>query len=161
MSNDAMQSQLSELLKDNVTVEDLYGKLGQISKAQVEDYKVASAIRFEPAGPQSDEVLQYFQGLGERIFQRLSREVYALFCGKDEGKDREELLKAFGLGELALAAALTPILISNFLVSPVAAPILAALVIKYVAKPIAEPIYEDFCDAWRSKLPVDPATPAP
>ena len=88
------------------------------------------------------------QVLGRRVLARWNREAYTLVCGSDsaEVKSREELRKAFGLGDAAAAAALTPLVMAIPGMPLALAPVLAALMIKR----LAAPALDEFCGTGAS-----------
>ena len=91
------------------------------------------------------------QQLGIRIFERWNVEAYKLICGADaeDSQDREELLKAFGISEVAVAATLSALLVTNLGISAAIAAVVAALLIKRFFRPAQE----EFCRVWKKNLP--------
>ncbi|MDP6556798.1 MAG: hypothetical protein QGF59_14015 [Pirellulaceae bacterium] len=89
--------------------------------------------------------------LGKRIFNRWNREAHALLCGgdPDDQQQREELSNAFELGDVAIAACISGLLISSFGLAPAIATVISAILVKRFLKGA----FEEFCDAWRESLP--------
>jgi hypothetical protein len=125
----------------------LYEQLGIRLTAMADDPAVAGS--FEPhvvythaeMGLKDD-----MRELGRRLYRRWNRELFELACGSDkEAKgDRESLAKAFGIGDVAVAATLSGILVSSLGVAPAIAGVVAALTIRRVFRPG----YEEFCKVW-------------
>lgn len=86
---------------------------------------------------------------GNRIFSRWNKEAYKLLCGKDpdDSKQRTELTNAIGLGDVAVAAALT-----SALVYIGAAPALAAIIAAIIVKRFFAPALDEFCEIWKENL---------
>lgn len=89
--------------------------------------------------------------LGRRLLARWNRELYKVMCGSDKGdaSDRESLFKALGLGDVAVAAAITAVLVSSFAMAPAIATVVAALVVKRIVVPAGGEI----CAFWGEQLP--------
>ena len=94
--------------------------------------------------------LDDLRDLGGRIFRRWNRELFKLVCGgsDDDGKDRESVLEALGLGDVALGGVLATILIGSFGVAPAVATVVGALIVRRLGSPAAEEI----CGFWEEKL---------
>jgi hypothetical protein len=140
---------VGKLLKSDVN--QLYEQLGIRSAALRVD--PATAGSFDPAVVyegshigMKDEVRE----LGKRLFKRWNREGFALLCGgaAEDEADRQQMMKAVGLGDTAAAAALSALLVSNFGVAPAIAAVVAALVVKRFFRPT----YDEFCAVWRKNL---------
>ena len=88
--------------------------------------------------------------LGKRIFARWNTECFQLICGKNQGDsaDRKEILGALGIGDVALASALSALLVSHFAIAPAIAAVIAAI----VAKRFFRPAFEEFCSTWSGSL---------
>jgi hypothetical protein len=120
-----------------------------------------AALRIDPAKAGSFDPVVVYDGshmgmkeevreLGKRLFNRWNREGFELACGvavEDEA-DRQQMMKALGLGDTAAAAALSALLVSNFGVAPAIAAVVAVLVIKRFFRPT----FEEFCAVWRKNL---------
>jgi hypothetical protein len=89
--------------------------------------------------------------LGKRIFDRWNIEAYKLVCGSDveDIQDRQELLNAFGISDVAVAATLSALLVTNLGISAAIAAVVATLIIKRFFRPAQE----EFCLVWKKKLP--------
>jgi hypothetical protein len=137
----ALQSSEAEILET----------LGARSIAIWEKPEVAGS--YEPVVPvaQIEAVGETLQELGRRIVRRLSRELYKLLCGTDpeDSSDRKKLADVLGLGEAAVAGALTGILVTGFGVAPAIATLVAVL----IAKRIIAPTLDEFCKFWGEQLP--------
>lgn len=150
-------SDLSELARPVVKkllqsdVDKLYAELGMRAKTVTATPSAAGQldpqIKHDVAtmGPLDD-----LKRLGQRIFRRWNREAYKLMCNKsdDDAQDREKLVKAIGVGDVAVASALTGLLVSSFGLAPAIATALAALMVKRFFRPA----YEEFCEVWKESL---------
>ena len=87
---------------------------------------------------------------GKRLFRRWNKEAHNLVCGSKEGdqKDREDLLKAFGVSESVVAATVAALLVSSLGVAPAIAAVVAALAVRKFFRPG----YEEFCAVWGEHL---------
>ena len=87
--------------------------------------------------------------IGSRLLARWSRELFKVMCGdaKDDAKDRESLLKAVGLGDVAVAGAITAFL-GSLGVAPALAVVIAALLVKRIIGPGAQTV----CEYWAEQL---------
>jgi hypothetical protein len=152
-----MMSDLSKLAEPVVTkllqsdADKLYVELGMRAKTMA--VEPTAAGEFDP--PVKHDVatmgpLDDLKRFGQRLFQRWNREAYELMCGKsdDNAQDREKLAKAIGLGDIAVASALTGLLVSSFGLAPAIATVLAALVVKRFFRPA----YDEFCEVWKESL---------
>jgi hypothetical protein len=132
----------------------LYEQLGIRAKVLAIDPTRGSSfepdVTYEQAvmGPKED-VYEF----GQRLFRRWNLEVYKLICGNDpeDQKDRDSLMNAFGINEVAVAAALSVLLVTQLGIAPALAVVLAAL----ITKRFFRPGYEEFCQVWNKKLPKD------
>lgn len=111
------------------------------------------ALRYDPVLVHDSEVmgpLDDLRELGRRLLARWSRELYTVVCGNAQvdQKDRESLLKALGLGDLAVAGALTAVLVTSFAVPAAIATVVAALLVKRVIDPGGETV----CQFWGEQL---------
>lgn len=129
----------------------LYEQLGIRAKAIAEDLTKGNSfepqVTFDQAQMGAKEEVQEF---GRRLFSRWNKETYKLICGSDEDdqKDREELLNAFGINDVAVAAALSALLVTHLGLAPAIAAVLATLVIKRFFRPV----HEEFCQVWEKNL---------
>ncbi|MEM8993299.1 MAG: hypothetical protein AAGF23_00775 [Acidobacteriota bacterium] len=128
----------------------LFEQIGLRQSAMQRDLGVAAQL--SPQVTADDGVLSAREdllNLGRRIYRRVSREVHAILCGDDEDdrQDRAALRDALQLTDVALAAALTPVLIS-LAVPPPLAPLIAALLVRRVIVPAAGEV----CDFWTEQL---------
>ena len=148
------QEQLNPILEKLLDADDLtlIEKLGLRGKAV--QIGTPDAVRYDPVlvhdagvmGPLDD-----LRELGRRLLARWSRELFKVMCGDAQAdqKDRESLLKSIGLGDIAVASAITAVLVSSFAVAPAVATVIAALVVKRIIGPAGE----EACKVWAEKLP--------
>lgn len=130
----------------------LYGQLGIRELAIEKD--PTKADFFDPQVTYDQArmgAMEDVKELGKRIFDRWNVEAYKLACGSDaeDMKDREELLNAFGISDVAVAATLTALLVTHLGIAAAIAAVVATLIIKRFFRPTQE----EFCRAWRKKLP--------
>ena len=126
-------------------------KLGMRAKTMAADFTAAGQLDPEAKHDVATMgTLDDLKRLGLRLFKRWNREAYELICGKsaDDAKDRKELVKTIGLGDVAVASALTGLLVSSFGIAPAIATVLAALVVKRFFRPAQE----EFCEVWKESL---------
>jgi hypothetical protein len=129
----------------------LYEQLGIRSKAIAVDPSKAGSFDPHLLYDQAEMGLKEdVRELGERIFRRWNAEAFQLVCGSKskDAKDREELAKAFGVSDVAVAAVVSALLVTNFGVAPAIAAVLAALVVKRFFRPA----YEECCEVWRKDV---------
>jgi len=117
----------------------------QSRQADVMDYNPSLVHDAQLMGPLDD-----LRELGGRIFRRWNRELFKVLCGgsDEDGKDRDSLLEALGLGDGALGAALATVLIGSFGVAPAVATVIGVLIVKRLGSPAAEEV----CGFWEEKL---------
>mgnify|MGYP003476627598 FL=1 len=86
--------------------------------------------------------------LGKNIFDHWAVEAYKLACGSEDEdlEDREQLITATGVSEVAIAAAIAGLLISQLAVPAALAPVIAAIAVKRFFRPA-------FCKIWKKNLP--------
>jgi|LakMenEpi03Aug12_release.lakeMendotaPanAssembly.Ray.scaffolds.fasta_scaffold503109_2 hypothetical protein len=89
--------------------------------------------------------------LGKNIFDRWAVEAYKLACGSEDKdlEDREKLITATGVSEVAIASAIAGLLISQLAVPAAIAPVIAAIAVKRFFRPA----YGEFCKIWKKDLP--------
>lgn len=89
--------------------------------------------------------------LGKNIFDHWAVEAYKLACGSEDEdlEDREQLITATGVSEVAIAAAIAGLLISQLAVPAALAPVIAAIAVKRFFRPA----YGEFCKIWKKNLP--------
>lgn len=129
---------------------ELLEKAGIRVKAIERDPGVASSFDPEVIYAEAQMgALDDVRALGRRIFKRWNREAYTLMCGADpdDADSRKQLRAALGLGDVAVAAALTSVLVSLGL-----APALGTVVAALVVKRFFNPAYEEFCGSWKESL---------
>jgi hypothetical protein len=99
----------------------------------------------EHLGPMDD-----IKELSTRIFRRVERELHSIVCGSasEDKKDRDSILKATGLGDVALGAAIYSVLTGPLGMAPAIATVLAALLIKRIFVPSGEEV----CKFWGEKI---------
>ena len=144
---------LKPILEKLLDVDDLtlLEKLGMRGKAV--QIGTPSAVGYDPVlvhdagvmGPLDD-----LRELGRRLVGRWNRELFKVMCGDDKAdqKDRESLLQSIGLGDVAIASAVTAVLVSSFAVAPAIAIVIAALVVKRIISPGGAVA----CEFWAEKL---------
>lgn len=131
--------------------EQLYELIGIRSRAISEDlslngtFKPSVQYKGSEMGPLDD--LQIF---GKRMFMRLEKEMYNLFCGSsvEDDEARNKLADAFNVGPTEVAAVMAILLVTHVGLSPAIAPVIAALAVKR----FLEPVYEEFCLIWGERL---------
>ncbi len=145
------QPAVKKLLKSDE--EQLYETLGMRIKAIAEDpskggsFEPQVTYRAAQMGLKED-----IQELGRKLFNRWNVEAYKLVCGSEseDGKDREELLKAFGAKDDAvIAASLSALLVTSLGIAPAIAGVIAVLLLKR----FLHPAHEEFCQVWKESLP--------
>lgn len=131
--------------------EQLYEQLGIRAKAIAEDPKCGGVFEPDVAydGVQMG-LMEDVREFGRRIFQRWNAEAYKLVCGSDpnDKEDREEVLKAFGVGDVAAGAALATLLVTHLGLAPALAAVISALVVKR----FFQPAHEEFCEVWKKNV---------
>lgn len=97
-------------------------------------------------GADGDWYLEFGRGL----FKRIEDAAHQLICGSDDisQQERDELLEAFGGGEVVVVGTLTTILVAYFGLSATIATLIAVLLVKLFFKPA----YEQFCEMWTASL---------
>ncbi len=148
LTNIAKSAVLSLLKLDE---EQLYEQLGILAWAIAEDpsnagsFELPLAYNEEMMGPRED-----LREFGQRLFRRWNVETYKLICGDDirDMIDRRELIVAFGENDVAVAAALSTLLVTHVGLAPSLAVVVASLVIKR----FSSPGHEQFCKVWKRKL---------
>lgn len=129
----------------------LYELLGFRAKAIAEDPLKSGYFEPQVTYDQAEMGIRVdVRDFGWRLFNRWNREVYDLVCNtshKDQ-EDRKELVRAFGIDDVTVAAALTALLITYLGISPAIATIVATL----VAKRFLRPTYDVFCEIWKENL---------
>ena len=141
---------VEKLLKADET--QLYENLGIREKATESDPNQCNLLDPPVTYDQAqmgakEEVLE----LGKNIFDRWVLESYKLACGSEgtDLADREKLITASGVSEVAVASTIAGLLITELAVPPALAPVIAAIAVKRFFRPV----YEDFCRIWKKKLP--------
>lgn len=120
-------------------------KAAKAGVAGAADYDPTLVYDVQEMGPLDD-----LRELGRRLFRRFTRELHTLVCGAEaENKaDRESIIKALGFGSIAVAGAITAVLVSTFAMAPAVATVVAALVVKRIIEPAGNTI----CDFWDDQL---------
>lgn len=130
--------------------ETLFVELGR--RIQILDQSPAAAAAFAmPLSETAEEgVLDALGAVGRRVFRRLHRELHGLLCGDaaEDEADRDKLRKALGLGEAAVVAAISAVLIGSLGVAPLVAPVIAAIIYRRGL----EPTVEELCALWTEAL---------
>jgi hypothetical protein len=130
----------------------LYEQLGIRAKAIAEDPTKGSSFEPQVTYVQAQMGLKEdVQEFGQRLFRRWNVEAHKLICGPDpeDQKDREDLVNAFGISDVAVAATLSALLVTHLGLAPAIAAVVAALAIKRFFRPA----YEEFCQVWKKNLP--------
>jgi hypothetical protein len=93
--------------------------------------------------------LDDLKDLGRRILKRWNKELYEIVCpaAGATGKEREDLLKALNISEVAAIAAVTGLLLPLGVPAPVAAPLAALLVKKFLL-----PAKDELCIKWGESI---------
>jgi len=83
--------------------------------------------------------------IGRRIVDRWNRELHGLVCGGKAGdaKDREAILSALNLGEVAVIGAVATALMGLAVSAPIAAALAPLIVRKFIW-----PAKDELCAAW-------------
>lgn len=153
MSDFTVQSELliKKLLKSDET--QLYETLGIREKAIELNPEKGNSIDPQVTYNQAqmgakEDVLE----LGRNIFDRWALETYKLACGAEDSdlEDRKSLVTASGVSEVAIASAITGLLITQLAVPAALAPVIAAIAVKRFFRPA----YEEFCQVWKKRLPL-------
>jgi len=115
------------------------------SKADSLDPTVSSS-EISTMGPK-----EALRAIGERVLNRWNREAYKLICGSDKevAKEREDLSRAFGLGDAAAAGALCSALLLIPGMPVALAPVIAVILVKR----FFGPGIDEFCGYWKENLP--------
>ena len=124
--------------------------LGMRAEAITQD--ITKAGSFEPQVVYNEAAMgakDVLRDVGSRIFRRWNKEAYKLMCGKDpdDSKQRTELTKAIGLGDVAVATALTSALIYIG-----AAPAIATIIAAIIVKRFFASALDEFCEIWKENL---------
>ena len=133
--------------------EQLYQELAIRNRNLEEDPSKGNS--FDPENIISDEkhagLLDDAIEIGQNLFNSWNEQAFQLTCGSepDNKKDREELLNAFGVSNVAVAAALSALLVTNLGLPAALAAVVAALAVKR----FFNPVYEVFCSAWKERSP--------
>ncbi|GLI47302.1 hypothetical protein [Methanoculleus bourgensis] len=130
----------------------LYVELGMRQKAYTQDLSISGS--FDPVvmddiavlGPM-DEIREF----GQRLFNRWTLEAHKLLCGaeKEDVEDIQQLQNAFGIDDVAVAAFLATVLVTQLGIAAALAAVVAAIIVKR----FFHPTYEEFCRAWTRHLP--------
>lgn len=141
---------VEQLLKSDE--EQLYEELGIRAQAIEEDPTKGNS--FDPEVTYDGEemgAMDDVKEIGQNIFKRWNVEAYKLTCGSesDDLKDREELLNAFGVSDVAVASVLSALLVTNLGLPAALAAVVATLAIKRFFRPA----HEEFCRVWKKNLP--------
>lgn len=131
--------------------EQLYEKLGirmkAIAQTPIKGASFEPEVVYDSAQMGLKEDVREF---GRRLFQRWNTEAYKLICGSDtkDKEDRKEVVKAFGVGDVAVGTALATLLVTHFGLVPALSSVIAALVVKRFFRPA----HEEFCQVWKKNL---------
>jgi hypothetical protein len=131
---------------------DLLRQLGARTEAIRKNREVAGRVELlpEPTVMAESAVTDVVFTVGKRIFRRVSREMYSLVCGDENGdaEDRKRVLATIGMDDAALASTITAILMSSFGMAPALATVAGALLVKRVFQPSGEEV----CAYWKEHL---------
>ena len=137
------------LLKSDET--QLYEQLGMRAKAIEQNPSKAGLFDPEvtydyPEMGLKDDIYE----LGQRLFRRWNREAYSLVCGSEtkDTKERENLTKAIGVTDAAVAAVLSGMLVTTFGLGTSDCSSVAAIEIKRFCRPS----YEETCQVWKKHI---------
>jgi hypothetical protein len=143
---------LKSALEDLLTADEdtLLEKLGMRQIANTAQQP--AVLQYDPVLTHDSQVmgaLDDVRTLGRRLLARWSRELHKVMCGTAaaDQKDRESLLKAIGVSDVAIASALTVLLI-GWGVAAAVATVVAALLVKRIIGPAGD----EFCKLWGEKL---------
>ncbi|SRR6266446_5810028 len=94
-------------------------------------------------------MIEDVKALGLRILKRWNKTLYDIICpaAGASGKEREELLKALNISEVAAIGVVTGLLLPLGVPAPVAAPLAALIVKKFLI-----PAKEELCDTWQEAI---------
>jgi hypothetical protein len=128
----------------------LLEQLGIYVKANVA--RQAAVVEYAPTITHDEKMmgpLDDVRALGRRVLARWNRELFQVMCGSAAGdqKERESLLKAIGVSDVAIASALTALLVTWGVAAAIAT-LIAALVVKRIISPAGK----EFCAFWGEKL---------
>jgi hypothetical protein len=147
-STDTIFAQLLQAEEDQ-----LYSELAIRAQASSRDPLVAS--QFTSSATAEDVrtmgFLSDLKDFGKRLFERLQLEAYKLFCGGDETdkQSRDALTQSLGLGDTAIVATVTSILVGSLGLSPAIAVVVSVIVVKR----FLQGTIETTCAVWKEKLP--------
>jgi hypothetical protein len=132
----------------------LYEQLGM--RVRATQSREAGVVEYNPTLVHDTTVmgrLDDLRELGRRVLRRWNREIHRVACGgaQEDGKDRESILKALGVGDIALGGAIAAVLIGSFGVAPAVATVVGALIVKRLGAPAADEI----CKFWAESLADD------
>ncbi len=135
----------------NADDDTLFEQLGMRVKATAS--REVGVIEYNPTLVHDAHVmgpLDDLRELGRRVLRRWNRELYRVACGgeSEDGKDRESILKALGIGDVALGGAIAAVLIGSFGVAPAVATVVGALIVKRLGAPAADEI----CKFWSESI---------
>lgn len=129
----------------------LFEQIGIRAKAIAEDPLKGSSFEPQVTYNQAqmgakEDVLEF----GKRLFFRWNQEAYRLICGSEpaDEQDRKDLIDAFGVSDVAVAAALSTLLVTHLGLAPAIAAVVASLIIKRFFRPV----HENFCQLWKKNL---------
>jgi hypothetical protein len=128
----------------------LYEQLGIRAKAMATDPSksgdFAPEVTYDAAQMGLKEDVLAF---GQRLFKRWNVQAYEVICGAEAAQqERSQLMNAFGVSEVTVAAVVASLLVSSLGLAPAVAAVIAALVIKRFFRPV----YEEFCATWKKSL---------
>jgi hypothetical protein len=129
--------------KDEASLELLVGmrtKAIELNPALENDVTLEPEYDKTTMGPLDD-----LRALGRRVIKRWNKELYGIVCGAkaDNEKDREAIVQALGIGEVAVIAAVAAALMGLGVPPPIAAAVAPIIVRKFIL-----PAKGELCEAW-------------
>lgn len=151
MSNLTKEAEIAVAKLLKAEVNQLYEQLGIRAKAIAVDINKSSS--FEPQVTYNEAKMGFKEDVlifGKRLYRRWNMEAYKLICGSDveDQNDRKELVDSFDIGETAIAATLTTLLVTHLGIAPALASVIAVLTVKR----FFNPAYEEFCRIWKDNI---------
>lgn len=130
--------------------DELIEQIGVTARATADHAEYAGA--YDPGIPEGAVGLSMedLREVGRRIFARIERQVFDVFCGTSESdeEDRRKITEALGLGEAAMAAALVYFMTSTLAIAPAIATLIAALLVRRIFLPAGQEV----CTFWSEKI---------
>lgn len=135
---------------------ELYTELGSRLEALRRDPSMAGQFDIEVDRGELEAlgVMDNVKAFGGQFFERFSGNAYAFMCGSEAvgTEERQAVERAFSMGQEAVGAALTALLVAYVGIAPAIAVVVAAIAVKLFFRSA----YEAMCDVWNSNLPGQP-----